>query len=190
MQSAETNSTPPASPTATLGDIIEECYQRTAAALYEARAATQMELSQCITVAREANKTGLPADLIEVLARLKGIEEDQLATGILDLSEFAAASITPHAPVVPFAGRLIAPSAFYDTFPTLKKAASSLLTPIIYAEDTDSIGIASINPVACQMMGELVVQTVHERTRIRPFITIARLDYATWSLLTRKHFGL
>jgi len=175
---------------AALGAVVEECYQRTAAALYQARAATQEELSRSITMARETNRAGQPADLIEVLARLKGIDEEHLAPAILNLSEVVAAHTTPHAPLVPFAGKLITPGAFYEAFDTLKQAGRSLLAPVAYAEDTDSIGIVSINAVACQMMGELVTQTVYEKTGIRPFITIARLDYPTWSFLTRKHFTL
>ena len=48
-------------------DLAEVCVQRTAGALYEARAATPTEVSQAISIARESHVEEHPADLLEVL---------------------------------------------------------------------------------------------------------------------------
>jgi hypothetical protein len=61
---------------------------------------------------------------------------------------------------------------------------------VIYAEDTDAIGTASINPFAAAILAEEIQSTVFKRFGIRPFVTIARLDYESWTFLTRKHFEL
>ena len=61
---------------------------------------------------------------------------------------------------------------------------------MIYAEDTDAIGTASVNPVASAILAEEIRTTVFKRFGIRPFVTIARLDYESWTFLTRKHFEL
>ncbi|MFT4176440.1 MAG: hypothetical protein QM627_07255 [Luteolibacter sp.] len=171
-----------------VGPMLEQCYQRTAAALYEARAGSQEELSNAILMARNANRHSQPADVIELLARIRGIEDEQLAAAIGQLSEQAAACVTPYQPGIPFADKLIIPGAFYDAFPALKTAAKYLKTPVIYAEDADAIGIASINPIATRMLGELIAKTVHGQTAIRPFISLVRTDYDVWVELNHKHF--
>ena len=173
-----------------LWDFAEACLEQTAAALHEARAASATELNQAITKALESHAKGKPADLIEEIARVQGHAEEHLGRAILDLSDKVAATLSPYAPLVPFGGKLIAPSAFYDSFDQLHKLARVLLSPVIYAEDTDSIGTASINPVASTILAEQIRSTVFKRFGIRPFTTIARLDYENWTFLSRKHFEL
>ena len=89
-----------------------------------------------------------------------------------------------------FAGKLIAPSAFYESFDQIHKLARLLLSPVVYAEDTDAIGTASANPVASAILAEEIGRQVYKRFGIRPFVTIARLEYESWTFLTRKHFEL
>jgi len=173
-----------------LWDFADLCVQRTSDALHEARAATPAQISQAISMARESHAAGRPLDLIEVIARLKGHDEEHLSPAILDLSNKVAATLTPYAPLLPFAGKLIAPSAFYDSFEQLHKLARVLLSPVIYAEDTDSIGTASVNPVASVILAEEIQSSVFKRFGIRPFVTVVRLDYESWTFLTRKHFEM
>ncbi len=171
-------------------DIAELCLQRTAEAIHEARAATPAELSQAISIARESHVMERPSDLLEVMARVHGHGEEHLGAAIVELGNKVATTLTPYAPLIPFAGKLIAPSAFYDSFDQIHKLARALLSPVIYAEDTDSIGTASANPVACEILSEEIRTTVFKRFGIRPFVTVARLDYESWTFLTRKHFEL
>ncbi len=124
------------------------------------------------------------------IARIQGHGEEHLSPAILELGNKAALALTPYAPLVPFAGKLIAPSAFYESFDQMHKLARLLLCPVIYAEDTDAIGTASINPFAAAILAEEIQTTVFKRFGIRPFVTIARLDYESWAFLTRKHFEL
>lgn len=173
-----------------LWDFAELCLQHTSEALHEARAATPAELSQSSAIAREAYAQEKPADLLEVLARVQGHGEEHLSQAILELGNKVAATIVPYAPLIPFAGKLIAPSAFYDSFDQLHRLARVLLTPVIYAEDTDAIGTASVNPVASSILAEEIRNAVFKRFGIRPFVTIARLDYESWTFLSRKHFEL
>lgn len=184
---------PPAAP-ATHGsaarDFAEECLIRTAEALHEARAASIIEINQAIAMARESHANGKPAELLEALARIQGHAEEHLSPAILELGNKVAQTRSPFAPLVPFAGKLIAPSAFYDSFDQLHKLARLLLSPVIYAEDTDSIGTASINPIASAILAAEIESAVFKRFGIRPFLTVARLDYESWAFLTRKHFEL
>ena len=171
-------------------DFTEECLKQTAAALHEARAASAAELSHGIATARESHATGKPADLLEVIARIQGHTEEHLSQAMLTLGNKVAATLAIYQPLVPFGGKLIAPSAFYDSFDQIHRIARVLLSPVIYAEDTDAIGTASANPVASAILAEEIRNTVFRRFGIRPFVTAARLDYESWTFLTRKHFEL
>ncbi|MEO5716336.1 MAG: hypothetical protein ABIT37_22845 [Luteolibacter sp.] len=169
-------------------DFAEECLQRTAGALHETRSATPAEISQAIGTARESHAVGKPADLLEALARIQGHGEEHLGPAILELGNRAASTLVPYAPLIPFAGKLIAPSAFYESFDHVHKVARAVLSPVIYVEDTDAIGTASANPIAAAILAEEIRNVVYKRFGIRPFVTIARLDYESWTFLTRKHF--
>lgn len=171
-------------------DFAEECLTRTAEALHESRAASVTEIQQGITAARESHANGMPMDLIEQIARIQGHAEEHLGPAILELGNKLSATFAHPVPMVPFAGKLIAPSAFYESFDQMHKLARLLLSPVIYAEDTDAIGTASINPVAATILSEEIQAVVFKRVGIRPFLTIARLDYESWAFLTRKHFEL
>ena len=61
---------------------------------------------------------------------------------------------------------------------------------MVYAEDTDAIGTASANPIAAAILADEIRAQVHKRFGIRPFVTIARLEYESWTFLARKHFEL
>lgn len=171
-------------------DFAEECLMQTAALLHETRSASDQQIHQGIAVARESHATGRPSDLLEILARIQGHEEEHIGRAILELGNRIASVMTPSPPLIPFGGKLIAPSAFYESFDQNHKIARALLSPVLYAEDTDAIGTASANPVAAAILAEEIRTSVFKRFGIRPFVTISRLDYESWAFLTRKHFEL
>ena len=171
-------------------DFAEACLQETAAALHESRAATAAEITKGIANARASHADGKPADLIEEIARIHGHDEEHIGPAIVELGNKVAATLTPYPPLIPFGGKLIAPSAFYDSFDQIHKIARVLLSPVIFAEDTDAIGMASINPIASMILAEEIRDAVFKRFGIRAFITVARLDYENWTFLSRKHFEL
>ncbi len=174
----------------TPAEAVEECLVRTAETLHEAEAATHTEISHALVAARKLHAEGLPVDLLDSLARVLGHPEEQLGPAIAELGDAAARAVSQPPPPIPFAGKLIAPTAFYDAFDAIHKLGRALLVPVIYAEDTDAIGVGSINPIATTIMAEEVLRAAERRVGIRPFVTIARLDYETWTFLTRKHFGV
>lgn len=156
----------------------------------ESRVATEAHIIHGIATARESHALQKPADLIDVVARVQGHAEEHLSPVILEIGNKIAGTLQPYAPLLPFAGKLIAPSAFYDSFEYLHKLARVLLSPVIYAEDSDAIGTASANPVAAFILAGQIQSVVYKRFGIRPFVTVARLDYESWTFLTRKHFEL
>ncbi len=129
-------------------------------------------------------------DLVELLARIKGIEEEYISEEIARISQAVSGVISPSPPLIPFASRLITPTAFYERFPELFDLSVALLSPIVFADDIDAIGTGALNPIAAAIMGEQIYAAVTQRNSIRPFVTTVKLDYDGWAFLTRKHFGL
>ena len=173
-----------------LGEIIETCIEQTAESLVHSHAATEDEVTQAVDTVRKAQADGHPLDLLEAVARTQGHQEEFMGGIVRTLGDRLAAILNPSPPLIPFAGKLIAPSAFYDSFDQIHRIARVLLSPVIYAEDTDAIGTASANPVAAMILAEEIRNTVFKRFGIRPFVTAARLDYESWTFLSRKHFEL
>jgi hypothetical protein len=170
--------------------IVESCFVKTAEALSISGVAPDEDIFKALTMAREIQNEGKPSDLIECLARVLGNDEEHISRAISELSAAAAAQMHPTPPLIPFASKLIAPSSFYESFDSLHKLGRALLVPVLYAEDTDAIATGSINPVAAKIFGEQIHQVVAKRFGIRPFITVVRMDYESWSFLCRKHFEL
>jgi hypothetical protein len=170
--------------------IIERCFVKTAEALSQAGVASNEDIFKALTIAREAQNKAKPVDMIDTLARILGHQEEHISPAILELSSAVAETMHPVPPYIPFTGKLIAPSAFYESFEALHALGKSLLVPVLYAEDTDAIATGSINPIAANIFSEEVYQTVAKRFGIHPFMTVASMDYESWSFLCRKHFEL
>ncbi len=171
-------------------EIVERCLVRTAEALSSAGAADDNHIFKALSQVRESHVKGDPLDLLECLARVMGTDEERLGATVNALGDAIATTMSPSPPSIPFAGKLIAPSAFYDSFDAMHQLARDLLVPVIYAEDTDAIGTGSINPVAAAILGEEIHEAVGKRFGIRPFITSTRMEYESWAFLCRKHFEL
>jgi hypothetical protein len=173
-----------------LWDLAEACLQRTAEVLFQLRAASTAEISQAMSTVREGHAAERPTELLEVLAHAQGHVGARMGPAVMELGNKVATSLECNAAYIPFAGKLFAPSAFYESFDQIHKLARILLSPVIYAEDTDSIGTASINPIASAILAEEIRNAAHKRFGIRPFVTIVRLDHESWTYLVKKHFEL
>ena len=173
-----------------IADIVEVCLDQTAEALIFSRAASQIEVSHATDAVRKAHAENRPLDLMEAVARVQGHQEEHMGSIMRALGDKLATILSPSPPLIPFAGKLIAPSAFYESYDHLHKMARMLLTPVIFVEDTDSIGVASANPIAATIFARRIQETVARRFDIRPFLTIARFEYESWTFLTHKHFEL
>ncbi len=170
--------------------ILYNCMQRTVDAMSTAGIATHDELVRVRTIYEQSYLKGEMKDLIEILAKVQGTEEEYMGVEVSRIAHAVAGVIHPSPPIVPFAGKLIAPSAFYESFDQLHNLARHLLSPVIYAEDTDCVGTGALNPIAAQIMADEILATVSRRFGIKPFVTAVRIDYESWTFLNRKHFGL
>ena len=181
---------PPGQQQSEIEALVEACVDQTAEALISSRAGNPVDVSHAVAAVRKSQAENRPLDLVEALARAQGHQEEFLGGIMRTLGNKLAATLNPSPPLIPFAGKLIAPSAFYESFDHLHKMARALLAPVIFAEDTDSIGVASVNPIAAAILAAKIREAVGRRFDIRPFLTIARLEYEAWSFLTHKHFEL
>lgn len=173
-----------------IGELLRICLDQTIQAVQATGLATETEIARTRVNFERAMAKDEPMDVLEILARVQGSEEEHVGTDIARISHAVSAVIHPSPPLIPFAGKLIAPSAFYESFDHLHKVARALLSPVIYAEDTDAVGTGALNPVAARIMADEILSTVDRRFGIKPFVTSVRMDYESWSFLTRKHFGL
>jgi len=171
-------------------EAVDDCVERTASALLSTRAATEVEVSHAINTLRASQSEGIHIDLLQALAKVQGHTEEHMGTAIPRIAEKIAFTLNPVPQLIPFAGKLIAPSAFYESFDRVHLIAKALMVPVIFVEDTDAIGVGSANPIAAAILADKIRDIVSRRFDIRPFMTVVRLDYETWTFLANKHFEL
>jgi len=167
-----------------------ECLNLTIEAFENAGVASGEEIARVRLRYGHALKEQEAVDIIQILARTQGVEEERMGIETARISHAVAGVISPSPPLIPFAGKLMAPSSFYEAYTQLHELARELRSPVIYAEDTDSIGTAALNPIAARIMAEEIRAAVSRRFGIKPFTTAVRTDYDSWTFLSRKHFGL
>ncbi|TAE77357.1 MAG: hypothetical protein EAZ65_02505 [Verrucomicrobia bacterium] len=169
--------------------LATACLEQSIDAIEAAGIADATEIARTRLHYERAISEERPLDILEILARVQGAEEEHIGSETARIAHAISGVIHPTPPMIPFAGKLIAPTAFYESFPFLLATAKLLLSPVIYAEDTDAVGTGSLNPIAARLMAEEIVAVTHDRFGIKPFVTAVRMDYESWSFLTRKHFG-
>jgi hypothetical protein len=171
-------------------DCLNECLNLSIAAFEDSKVATGEEIARLRLRFGHALKAEEPVDIIHLLAKIQGTEEERMGIETARISHAVASVISPSPPLIPFAGKLMAPSSFYEAYTQLHELARALLSPVIYAEDTDSIGTGALNPIAARIMAEEIRAAVSRRFGINPVTTAVRIDYVSWTFLSRKHFGL
>ena len=170
--------------------LVARCLEGTVDALRRTGAANDNELVAAYRMLEDDATRAQPIEFLVAVARIQGTDEEHMGPAIARLSSEVASTMEPAPAIVPFAGKLIAPSSFYESFQNILAIARAIMTPVIFAEDTDAIGVASVNPIAAALLAGEIREAVNQRFGIRPFLTVARIDYESWSFLLRKHFAL
>ncbi len=170
--------------------LVARCLEGTVDALRRTGAANDHELVAAYRMIEDEATDAKPIELLVAVARIQGVDEEHMGPAIAKLSTSIASTMSPPPPLIPFAGKLIAPSSFYESFQDILAMARAIMTPVIFAEDTDAIGVGSVNPIAARLLAEEIGSTVDSRFGIKPFVNVARIDYESWTFLLRKHFAL
>ena len=166
------------------------CLDQTCMVLEQHGLATPDELHQLLTHGSAPLSGPRPWDPFEFLAALRVRDPDARPGEIERMGREAAQAMGQPLALIPFASRLPTPSAFYDVNKGLLDECTRLLTPVLYAEEAEVIGLGSINPVALKLAGEQIVRALGERTGTRPVITKVILHHDGWLSLCQKQFGL
>lgn len=168
--------------------VLEHALIRTMAMLQQSNLASAEDCSQVSATVRKNWQAGNGSDPIDCLARLRAGDGEMLDASI-DMISLKMANSLPLPPTrVPFAGKLIPPTALYEKNPDIELLCRLMLVPISYAEDFDVLGLASINPYFVDALSVSITEYAKEQTGIRPIISTIRLDYIGWAKMCKKHF--
>jgi hypothetical protein len=131
-----------------------------------------------------------PWDPLEFVAALRVRDPDARPVEIERLGRGIAAATGQLLALVPFASRMPTPSSFYDDHQDLLMRCQDLLVPIVYSEESEVIGVASINPVALDVAEHYIIEDVSKRTGTLPLVSKLLLHHEGWVAICQKQFGL
>ncbi len=167
---------------------LEHALIRTLAMLQQHNLASAEDCSQVAAKVRRSWEQGIGADPVIGLARLRAGGGDMLDASVEMISSKMAHSLPSVPTRIPFAARLIPPSALYEKNPEIQTLCKLMLVPIAYAEDLDVLGITSINPYFADAVSAYLTENLKKETGIQPIIHNIRLDYVGWAKMCQKHF--
>ena len=127
-------------------------------------------------------------DILPVMAQLRGIEEGEQPTAVAGWARSMAPIVKKRYSLIPFAGKLLGSSSFFEKFDAVHKAASIVKCPLIFSEDTDVLGFGTINPVAGLHLSTFVSKYFQEKTGLTPYISMFIIDLTTWESTCRRQF--
>lgn len=167
---------------------LQHALIRTLAMMQQHNLASAEDCSQVAAKVRRNWEAGKGSDPIDCLARLRAGGGDMLDASVEMISSKMAHTL-PFVPTrIPFAGRLIPPTAFYEKNPKMELLCRLMLVPIAYAEDLDILAVATINPYFADAISAAIMDYVKAKAGIRPIISVIRLDYVGWAKMCQKHF--
>lgn len=166
------------------------CLKATYHLLAEFQLATPGELAKFAEEGQQSAGSERQQDPLEILCAVRGVEADKLPIEIERLGRTLATALGKPLVLPPFASRLPSPSAFYDGNPGLLEECQALMTPILFAEDTEVIGVGSVNPVALVQITERITNLLGERTGTNPIISPLLLTHDGWLSMCQKQLGI
>ena len=182
----ESASSPGAAPTA----ADPACLDQTIRLLQEHGLATPAELHQLREYGLAPQQGPRPWDPLEFLAALRVSEPDRRPLEVERLGRDLSLSMGQPLALVPFASRMPTPSVFYDLNEILLRECKRLMTPVLYAEELEVIGIGSINPTALGMASQIIRHSLTEKTGTTPVISRILIHHDGWISLCQQQFGI
>ena len=146
------------------------CLGQTCALLEEHGLATPAELKELRHHGHGPLKGPRPWDPLEFLAALRIREPEARAREVERLGRSLSHSLGQPLALIPFASRMQTPSVFYDMNEALLADCRKLMTPVLYAEESEVIGIGSINPAALQISTRTIMQFIADKTGTNPIV--------------------
>ncbi len=168
--------------------VLEHALIRNLAMLQQHNLASVEDCSQVAATVRNCWESGVGADPIDRLARLRTGEGNMLDASVEVISHQLAKSLPVTPTRVPFAAMLRKPALFYKKFPEITLLCKLMMVPIAYREDLDVIGIASINPFFMDALALSVAEEISKVSPTVPIVSMIRLDYVGWMKMYERHF--
>ena len=128
-------------------------------------------------------------DIFPVMSNLKQIEESKQAGVITQWGRAVAPIVKKRYSLIPFAGKLLGSSPFFENHQEVFEAARKVKCPLIYAEDTDVLGFGTLNPVAGAYFATFVTKYFQKQNGITPYISMFLLDLKTWDNVCERQFA-
>ncbi|MGJ8661048.1 MAG: hypothetical protein ACSHXL_03345 [Bacteroidota bacterium] len=150
--------------------------------------ATSVECNQVAAAVKGDWRQGIGADPIEALAQIRANEGQILDEIVEGISAKVASSLTIRPLKVPFVGRLVTPTAFYEKYPEISKQCQLMMVLVSFNEDADVIGLTSANPHFAEALSHIIIEEMTKENDVRPLISITRIDYVSWRKMYEKHF--
>ena len=167
-----------------------ECLSQTCRVLDDHALATPAELKELAHHGHGPLQGPRPWDPLEFLAALRTRDPDARAQEVERLGRSLSQSLGQPLTLVPFASKMPTPSAFYDLNDSLLLECRKLLTPVLFAEESEVIGIGSINPVALRLSARTVMQFIADKTGTTPVVSMVLLHHEGWISLCQQQFGI
>ena len=166
------------------------CLGQTCALLEEHGLATPAELKELRHHGHGPLKGPRPWAPLEFLAALRIREPEARALEVERLGRSLSHSLGQPLALIPFASRMQTPSVFYDMNEALLADCRKLMTPVLYAEESEVIGIGSINPAALQISTRTIMQFIADKTGTTPIVSSVLLHHEGWISLCQQQFGI
>jgi len=167
-----------------------ECLKATYRLLAEFQLATSSELERLAEEGQQPVGTDRQMDPLEILVKCRGIQPDDRPVEIERIGRLIGTALQKPMVLPPFAARLPSPSAFYDANPGMLEVCQDLMTPILFAEETEVIGVGSINPIAMQQVSVRITEILGERTGTNPIVSTLLLTHEGWVGMCHKQLGI
>ena len=166
------------------------CLGQTCALLEEHGLATPAELKELRHHGHGPLKGPRPWDPLEFLAALRIREPEARALEVERIGRSLSHSLGQPLALIPFASRMQTPSVFYDMNEALLADCRKLMTPVLYAEESEVIGIGAINPAALQISTRTIMQFIAYKTGTTPIVSSVLLHHEGWISLCQQQFGI
>ena len=197
MEGSSATATPeefatPASEAGASGALFCErtCLEHTCSLLLNFQMATEEEVQTMAARGQMPRGEKRPVDPLEFLASARVDDMDKLSGELESIGRRVARGLDEALVLVPFAHRLPTPSAFYQSHQAIREECQSILTPVLFNEETEVIGLGSINPVSLELGARMIRANLGKLTGTQPIISKVLLSHDSWVSLCEKQFGL
>lgn len=163
---------------------------QTSSLLEEHGLATPEELNQLRQHGLAPLQGPRPWDSLEFLAALRVRDADARPVEVERLGRALSQVMGQPLTLIPFGNRMQPPATFLEANPDLVIECKKSLTPLLFAEESEAIGIGSINPVALRIVSKKIVANVEQRFGTKPIVSRMLLHHDGWITLCQKQFGL